>query len=402
MDISNLEFSKADPSNLPSVTTEAMYIFLSENELFISSESRGEKHARSSRENYGDSAIGAVQVGRNSNTCIVRAKICPEHNIIKTNYTVEAIIEENESGSVVLSVKCLGCIARAGGCKHSLAFLFWLNRRTEEPATTSKKCYWKKGSLTQAGKDARKISDLSKRKKAAEPTSIDDTAHLTPAQQVFNEFLFIATSTLVERVLGARFEPTEAMARGLRLESEVLQIVAKERKSKIITSGYVLSGKYPMFGSSPDGVDTESVYEVKCPTKAKTQKYYVSEDGIITEKVNAQLQLSMLLTNKTKGYDDWESSESGAHDTSLFSGATVGDEDTVDCDELSSLIFCRFLIGGIEIEREGVLVATKRELQGRTICMDDTYELLGVSIQVPDIAYLLVQSPENGGQLFEV
>ena len=36
-------------------------------------------------------------------------------------------------------------------------------------------------------------------------------------------------------------------------------------------------------------------------------------------------------------------------------------------------------------EGGGVLVATKRELQGRTTWVDDTYELLGVSIQVPDI-----------------
>lgn len=39
----------------------------------------------------------------------------------------------------------------AGGCKHQVAFLLWLHRRSEEPSVTSKECYWKKSSLSSVG-----------------------------------------------------------------------------------------------------------------------------------------------------------------------------------------------------------------------------------------------------------
>lgn len=38
----------------------------------------------------------------------------------------------------------------AGGCKHAIALLAWLHRRSEEPSVTSTTCYWKKGKLSAA------------------------------------------------------------------------------------------------------------------------------------------------------------------------------------------------------------------------------------------------------------
>lgn len=38
-----------------------------------------------------------------------------------------------------------------GGCKHAVALLFWLHRRSEEPPTTSTVCYWKKSELSKVG-----------------------------------------------------------------------------------------------------------------------------------------------------------------------------------------------------------------------------------------------------------
>lgn len=38
----------------------------------------------------------------------------------------------------------------SGGCKHGVAFLLWLHRRSEEPSVTSTKCYWKKSNLAKA------------------------------------------------------------------------------------------------------------------------------------------------------------------------------------------------------------------------------------------------------------
>lgn len=38
-----------------------------------------------------------------------------------------------------------------GGCKHAIAFLAWLHRRSEEPSRTSIECYWKKSKLSAVG-----------------------------------------------------------------------------------------------------------------------------------------------------------------------------------------------------------------------------------------------------------
>ena len=38
--------------------------------------------------------------------------------------------------------------ALEGGCKHGIAFVFWLLRISEEESVTQMKCYWKKAALT--------------------------------------------------------------------------------------------------------------------------------------------------------------------------------------------------------------------------------------------------------------
>lgn len=46
---------------------------------------------------------------------------------------------------------CQDCAASKGGCKHAIAFLFWLHQRSEEPSTTEVLCYWKKSELSKVG-----------------------------------------------------------------------------------------------------------------------------------------------------------------------------------------------------------------------------------------------------------
>lgn len=50
-----------------------------------------------------------------------------------------------------------------GGCKHGVAFLLWLHRRSEEPSVTSTVCYWKSSSLARVGKGDLSISALLKK-----------------------------------------------------------------------------------------------------------------------------------------------------------------------------------------------------------------------------------------------
>lgn len=67
---------------------------------------------RSSRENYGDSAIGYVSVKREGSICIMKGRICPEHRVRQKDYTVILIVDEGEEK--VQRIECLDCAASEG------------------------------------------------------------------------------------------------------------------------------------------------------------------------------------------------------------------------------------------------------------------------------------------------
>lgn len=64
------------------------------------------------RQNYGDVAIGYVQLSSQLSTCNVEAKVCPEHKVRNKNYTVQVIIDENEE--TVIRTECHDCAASLG------------------------------------------------------------------------------------------------------------------------------------------------------------------------------------------------------------------------------------------------------------------------------------------------
>ncbi|XP_046397613.1 uncharacterized protein LOC124164364 [Ischnura elegans] len=92
--------------------------------------------------------------------CIVKGRICPEHRVRNTAYAVEILINEEEEK--ITSASCKDCIASQGGCKHALAFLMWLHRRSEDPAPTDVQCFWKKPRLSTVGSSLKfvKASDF--------------------------------------------------------------------------------------------------------------------------------------------------------------------------------------------------------------------------------------------------
>ncbi|KAJ8916480.1 hypothetical protein NQ315_014700 [Exocentrus adspersus] len=160
-------YVQAVSDNLPKVDFTMVYDFFLQNADFLSAEMRNVKTDRPRfiphklrigliptlmdkfeivLLSYGDNAVHYVQLKRDGPVCTVKGKITPEHKIRKKAYTVCAQINElNES---VTSCICLDCSASAGGCKHGVAFLMWLHRRSEDPSVTSVKCYWKKSALS--------------------------------------------------------------------------------------------------------------------------------------------------------------------------------------------------------------------------------------------------------------
>lgn len=162
----------------------------------------------SSREAYGDDAIGWVQLKRGKGCCTVKGRIVPEHKVRDKAYHVEVVFDEKNSK--IKKAQCQDCSASSGrheilkkllvllqsfkiiffkgnidyciiqqnihrmnffiilgGCKHLLAFVFWIHRRSEQPAPTSIECYWKKPKMAGIGTTVKFIeaNKLGKRKR---------------------------------------------------------------------------------------------------------------------------------------------------------------------------------------------------------------------------------------------
>lgn len=74
---------------------------------------------RSERAEYGDKAIGFVELYRKpgikgGTVCTVRCKCCPEHNTKSKMYVVEAKIGELPDDEEIISIQCKDCAASAG------------------------------------------------------------------------------------------------------------------------------------------------------------------------------------------------------------------------------------------------------------------------------------------------
>ncbi|VVC89749.1 unnamed protein product [Leptidea sinapis] len=128
-------------ANLPRIDLIMLGTFLASNKDFCSAEFRNVKTSMSARASYGDDAVSYVQVKREGNLCTIKAKICPEHKVHAKLYGVSLVVDEQEE--TVKSVECHDCVASQGGCKHAMAFLMWIHRRSEDPSCTSIECYWR-------------------------------------------------------------------------------------------------------------------------------------------------------------------------------------------------------------------------------------------------------------------
>lgn len=142
-------FQKASSNNLPLLQDMTLYEFMMNDTRHVVAENRAGKTTRATREIYGESAIGYVQIKRLDHQCIVSARVAPEHRVTSTPYRV--LVTINETTEKIISAECQDCAASLGGCKHAIALLFWLHRRSEEPSPTEVLCYWKKSKLSNVG-----------------------------------------------------------------------------------------------------------------------------------------------------------------------------------------------------------------------------------------------------------
>ncbi|XP_011701425.1 PREDICTED: uncharacterized protein LOC105458063 [Wasmannia auropunctata] len=108
----DLGFVKANSTNLPKISVFMVWEYIANDERYNAPEVRGIKATLSSRENYGDSAIGYVSVKREGSICTVKGRICPEHRVRQKDYTVICSVDEEKE--IVQRVECLECAASEG------------------------------------------------------------------------------------------------------------------------------------------------------------------------------------------------------------------------------------------------------------------------------------------------
>ncbi|XP_063372595.1 uncharacterized protein LOC134660737 [Cydia amplana] len=152
-------FVRANSSNLPKVDPYMLMEFMKNSDKHNAGEIRDAKALSSSRESYVDTAIGYVEIKRTGNLCDVRAKVVPEQRVTSKYYVVMVHLDEaNES---IIDTSC-DCAAGAGGCKHTVVVLHWLQKRSDEPSPTSVQCYWTKPNLKRALERPVMCKDLAK------------------------------------------------------------------------------------------------------------------------------------------------------------------------------------------------------------------------------------------------
>lgn len=69
-----------------------------------------------------------------------------------------------------------------GGCKHALAFIMWVHRRSEEPAPTEVTSYWKKPVLSTVGTSLKYVSAMNFCKKTSLKSS-GETSNVSDFQK---------------------------------------------------------------------------------------------------------------------------------------------------------------------------------------------------------------------------
>ncbi|KAL1446238.1 hypothetical protein WDU94_003678 [Cyamophila willieti] len=154
-------FVQCNSTNVPKVDFDMVYEFLKKQTA--GGAAGPPKEQRSARPNYGDKAIGYVQLKRDGSLCTIKAKITPEHRLGEKAYNVVCVINEEKDKEEILQADCESCPASQGGCKHRVAFVMWLHRRFEEPSPTEVTSYWKKSVLSSSGRNPIPISSLCPR-----------------------------------------------------------------------------------------------------------------------------------------------------------------------------------------------------------------------------------------------
>ncbi|KAI8439048.1 hypothetical protein MSG28_012920 [Choristoneura fumiferana] len=182
-------FVEAYSYNLPKVSVDMVVrFFAASTEIKASKCSVGES--------FGDSAIKFVQIKRDAGLCTVKSRVTPEHAINLESYRATVVIDEDED--VVRSCQCDDCALCPDACRHAVAFLLWLHRRSEEPPTTSAICYWDSATLSNQ-------DDTTSVMTVKEMLGIKEVK-MKPDTRVLDEFIKVAKEKNIDCLLMRHIE----------------------------------------------------------------------------------------------------------------------------------------------------------------------------------------------------
>ncbi|KYN19357.1 hypothetical protein ALC57_08330, partial [Trachymyrmex cornetzi] len=288
---------------------------------------------RSSRESYGDEAIGYVYLKREqlTKTCILKCKVCPEHRIHSKGYSVTLTV--NEEDEKILDVKCHDCAA-------------------------SSECYWRRSTLASI-RASKKYIELNELKKTnmAEPSLPDNSLFrqnvLKIAEQKqldsqlsrhnfvlknhklkclsihellqnfyetvsssADEFLEYASKVMSEDLCRMAEKCTRSQsdtctwhelrygritASRIRVHEAVhCKTLDGSLVQQIIDNGLFLLPQFPVLGASPNALGDDVIVEIKCPLTLKTFEQFLPS-GKINKKCKAQINMQMFACGKKRG-----------------------------------------------------------------------------------------------------
>lgn len=136
-------FVQADSSNLPEVNTLMILEYVISSNKHSIDEIRDVKKLAASDENYVIDAVGFVQLKNNGTECLLKAKVASEEEGGIKYYTVSVHVNEN----TITDSSCNCHPDLAGGCKHTLLFMCWLEVKSSIPESAPVQCFWHKPLL---------------------------------------------------------------------------------------------------------------------------------------------------------------------------------------------------------------------------------------------------------------
>ncbi|KAK3885994.1 hypothetical protein Pcinc_009821 [Petrolisthes cinctipes] len=205
-------------------------------------------------EDYGDDAVGYVQLQRKDGMCEIAARITPEYRITTKPYRVVAVINEKEEE--ILEVKCQDCAAAQVPCKHAAAFVWWLLRRSGEKSVNSVKSYWKKARLSNVTIETKSTSLVSLKEKARRSSAaVQDIG-----EQFFKEVLALPSqSGLIYDYYGNNPQHLELL--GI---DQLLQAFYKEQTGVLTSDGFLLFCKVKTTSDICKLIEKETVISLTC------------------------------------------------------------------------------------------------------------------------------------------